>query len=185
MTNLSALPNNLPTPRDDGACNHLIGKPLPDVFLASTQNTSINLSTIKGWLVVYCYPMTGKPGIPLPSGWDEIPGARGCTPQSCAYRDNFAAFGRLKTQVFGLSTQPAEYQLEAANRLALPYLLVSDEKLDFARALNLPIFYVEDMQLIKRLTLIVHNGVIQHCFYPVFPPDKNAEEVIDWLTSHV
>jgi peroxiredoxin len=185
VTNLSALPSNLPTPQDDGACNHLIGKLLPDIFLASTQNTLVNLSVIKGWVVIYCYPMTGKPNVPLPNGWDEIPGARGCTPQSCAFRDNFVAFARLKTQVFGLSTQTTAYQQEAAMRLALPYLLLSDERLEFAHALNLPTFQVEITELIKRLTLIVHNGVIQHCFYPVFPPDKNAEEVINWLESHV
>jgi peroxiredoxin len=185
VTNLSALPSNLPAPQDDGACNHLVGKPLPDIFLDSTQNTPINLSLIKGWIVIYCYPMTGKPNVPLPNGWDEIPGARGCTPQSCAFRDHFVAFARLKTQVFGLSTQPTEYQQEAATRLALPYLLLSDEGLEFARVLNLPTFKAENIELIKRLTLIIQNGIIRQCFYPVFPPDKNAEEVINWLESHV
>lgn len=185
MTNLSELPSNLPAPLDDGACNHLIGKPLPDIFLDSTQNTPINLSAIKGWVVIYCYPMIGKPNVPLPDGWDEIPGARGCTPQSCAFRNNFVTFARLKTQVFGLSIQRTEYQQEVATRLALPYLLLSDKGLEFARALNLPTFQVENLELIKRLTLIIQNGIIRQCFYPVFPPDKNAEEVIHWLESHV
>lgn len=185
MTNLSELPSNLPAPLDDGACNHLIGKPLPDIFLDSTQNTPINLSAIKGWVAIYCYPITGKPNVPLPDGWDEIPGARGCTPQSCGYRDNYAALTRLKTQIFGLSTQATIYQQEAADRLHLPYALLSDEKLDFAYTMQLPTFQVDNMQLIKRLTLIAYDGVIRHCIYPVFPPDKNAEDVIDWLVSHV
>ncbi len=181
MNNLAKLPDNLPTLQDDGAYNHLLGKPLPDVFLASTQNTSINLSTIKSWLVVCCYPMAGRPNSPLPDGWNEIPGARGCTPQSCAFRDHFETLSQLKAQVFSLSTQSTIDQQEAAARLALPYFLLSDEKLVFACALNLPTFQFENMQLNKRVTLIAYNGIVQHYFYPVFPPDKNAEDVIDWL----
>jgi len=184
VASLVELPSNLPVPLDDGACGHLIDKLLPDVYLASTLKTSVNLSSIKGWLVIYCYPMTGKPDVPLPLGWDELPGARGCTPQSCAFRDHFAALAQLKAQVFGLSTQSTEYQQEAAFRLHLPYALLSDEKLDFAHALSLPTFQIDNMRLNKRVTLIAFDGIIQHYFYPVFPPDKNAEDVIDWLKQH-
>lgn len=121
----------------------------------------------------------------LPQGWDDIPGARGCTPQSCNFRDNFAHFKQLKVEVFGLSTQSSEYQQEASSRLHLPYLLLSDEKMEFTSALNLPTFQVEGRHLIKRLTLIAYDGIIKHCFYPVFPPDKNADDVLNWLESHV
>lgn len=172
-------------PLNDGACNHLIGKLLPDIDLLSTQQTIINLSTIKGWSVIYCYPMTGQPNVALPDGWDGIPGARGCTPQSCGFRDNFQAILDLKAQVYGLSTQSSEYQQEAATRLHLPFPLLSDAHLVFTRSLNLPIFEVNQMQLNKRVTLITYDGVIQHYFYPVFPPDKNVNVVIDWLKLNV
>jgi len=128
--------------------------------------------------------MTGKPDVPLPDGWDAIPGARGCTPQSCAFRDHFEELTQLKTQVFGLSTQSSEYQLEAATRLHLPYALLSDENLALTDTLNLPTFKIGHIRLNKRATLIAHNGVISHVFYPVFPPDKNASDVIDWLKQH-
>ncbi len=184
MTNLAELPSDLPIPVDDGACRHLLGKSLPSITLNSTQNQPVNLSKITGWLVIYCYPLTGKPDLALPQGWDEIPGARGCTPQSCAFRDNFLAFAQLNTQVFGLSTQNTDYQQEAAARLHLPYLLLSDEKLAFAQAFGLPTFQIENMRLIKRVTLIAKNGVIHHVFYPIFPSDKNAENVINWLKQN-
>lgn len=184
MTNLVQLPSDLPIPKDDGACAHLLGKQLPNVTLSSTQSKQVNLANMSGWLVIYCYPMTGKPGVALPIGWDEIPGARGCTPQSCAFRDSFLALTQLKAQVFGLSTQTTTYQQEAATRLHLPYALLSDEKLAFTHALELPTFEIDNKQLIKRLTIIAKNGTIQHVFYPVFPPDKNAEDVINWLKQH-
>lgn len=174
----------MPVPKGDGVCQHLVGRKLPDLFLNSTRLQQINPSHESGWLVIYCYPMTGKPGVELPIGWNEIPGARGCTPQSCAFRDNFSALTQLKTQVFGLSTQSVSYQQEAATRLHLPYALLSDEKLAFTHALGLPTFEIDNMLLNKRVTIIAKNGTIQHVFYPVFPPDKNAEDVINWLKQH-
>lgn len=184
-TNLAALPNNLPVPIDDGACQHLLGWHLPNLALTATNQQLINPSAFKNWLVIYCYPMTGQPNVALPDGWDEIPGARGCTPQSCGFRDNFEKLAELNIQVFGLSTQSTEYQQEAVSRLHLPYPLLSDENLMFTRSLALPTFRVANMELNKRVTLITYNGVIQHYFYPVFPPDKNVDDVIDWLTLHV
>jgi peroxiredoxin len=128
------------------------------------------------------YPRTGRPDRELPTGWNAIPGARGCTPQSCAFRDHHEELKRSgAAQVFGVSTQDTAYQREAAERLHLPFELLSDEKLEFARALKLPIFEVAGMTLIKRLTLIARAGVIEKVFYPVFPPDKNADDVLDWI----
>ncbi len=184
MENLEKLPKDLPAPVDDGACNHLLGKTLPSIALSSTQGRSVNLSAISGHVVIYCYPMTGQPGIVLPDGWDEIPGARGCTPQSCAFRDRHQELSELKTQVFGLSTQSHEYQMEAVERLHLSFELLSDFDLRFTKMLKLPLFEIEKLQLIKRVTLIAKEGKIIKVFYPVFPPDRNADEVIDWLQSH-
>jgi len=175
------LPKGLPVPTDDGASDHLPGMHLPSVPLTSTAGESIDLSTLPGKTVVYCYPMTGRPGSDLPAGWDEIPGARGCTPQSCAFRDHHAEIKALGARVFGLSTQSTEHQREAAERLHLPFELLSDEELAFARALDLPTFEVEGMVLLKRLTLIIDDGRIEQVFYPVFPPDRNAEEVVEYL----
>ncbi|NES07177.1 MAG: peroxiredoxin [Okeania sp. SIO2F4] len=143
------------------------------------------MSVISGRVVIYCYPMTGQPGIQLPDGWDEIPGARGCTPQSCPFRDHYQELSEWETQVFGLSTQSTEYQMEVAERLHLPFELLSDCDLSFAKALKLPMFEVERKQLIKRVTLIAEVGKIVKVFYPVFPPDRNADEVIDWLRNNV
>jgi peroxiredoxin len=175
------LPEELPVPTDDGASDHLPGMRLPSVSLASTAGEPIDLSTLLGKTVVYCYPMTGRPGRDLPQGWDEIPGARGCTPQSCAFRDHHEELRALGASVFGLSTQDTEYQREAAERLHLPFELLSDEELAFAKALDLPTFEADGMILLKRLTLIVDDGRIEKVFYPVFPPDKNAEEVVEYL----
>lgn len=185
MQSYQTLPTDLPVPEDDGACQHLTGMQLPDIALASTHGALVNFSQPKGWLVIYCYPMTGTPGVPLPNGWDSIPGARGCTPQSCAFRDHHAELQRLGSQVFGLSTQTTAYQTEASERLHLTFALLSDAQLDFANALKLPTFNIEGMRLIKRITLIAFDGKIQQCFYPVFPPDQNATQVIDWLSQHV
>lgn len=181
MHKLTELPKDLPIPVDDGACNHLLGKFLPSIALFSTQGRSVDLSAIAGFVVVYCYPMTGQPGIPLPDGWNQIPGARGCTPQSCAFRDHHQELGQLGAQVFGLSTQSTEYQKEAIERLHLPFELLSDCDLIFAETLKLPIFEIGGQKLIKRVTLIAKAGKIVKIFYPVFPPDSNAHEVVDWL----
>jgi peroxiredoxin len=181
--NIYETPQGLPEPKDDGACDHLPGMRLPPVFLMSTAGNPVDLSTLTGTTVVYCYPLTGRPDRDLPSGWDDIPGARGCTPQSCAFRDHHAELKELGASVFGLSTQDTAYQREAAERLHLPFLLLSDEKLVFARALGLPTFEAEGMTLIKRLTFVIEGGEIKHVFYPVFPPGRNAEEVVGWLSG--
>ena len=175
------LPNNLPAPEDDGAADHLPGMRLPPISLASTSGEVVDLSALPGRTVVYCYPMTGRPDRSLPTGWDEIPGARGCTPQSCSFRDHHAELRALGAGVFGLSTQDTDYQREAATRLHLPFALLSDSDLAFAGALDLPTFEVEGMVLLKRLTLIIDEGWIEKVFYPVFPPDRSAEEVVEWL----
>jgi peroxiredoxin len=178
------LPDELPVPVDDGATAHLKGMRLSSLPLAATNGTKVDLSTLRGRTVVYIYPRTGKPGQALPAGWDAIPGARGCTPQSCSFRDHFGDLQKAGvTQLFGLSTQDTPYQKEAADRLHLPFLLLSDENLQFARALNLPTFKVDGMELIRRMTLIIDDGVISHVLYPVFPPDKSAEETVRWLQS--
>ena len=175
------LPNNLPAPEDDGAADHLPGMRLPPVSLASTSGGVVDLSALPGRTVVYCYPMTGRPDRSLPTGWDEIPGARGCTPQSCSFRDHHAELRALGAGVFGLSTQDTDYQREAATRLHLPFALLSAADLAFAGALGMPTFEVEGMVLLKRLTLVIDEGWIEKVFYPVFPPDRSAEEVVEWL----
>jgi peroxiredoxin len=175
------LPNDLPVPEDDGAADHLPGIRLPSVPLASTSGEIVDLSALPGRTVVYCYPMTGRPDRSLPAGWDEIPGARGCTPQTCSFRDHHAELRSLGASVFGSSTQDTEYQREAATRLHLPFALLSDSDLAFAGALGLPTFEVDGMVLLKRLTLVIDEGWIEKVFYPVFPPDRSAEEVVEWL----
>ncbi|MCA3749531.1 MAG: peroxiredoxin [Rubrobacter sp.] len=178
---LHTLPEGLPVPEDDGAARHLPGARLPPVSLPSTSGESVDLSSLPGTTVVYCYPMTGRPGSPLPEGWDGIPGARGCTPESCGFRDHHAELRALGARVFGLSTQSTAYQREARDRLRLPFELLSDEGLGFASALGLPTFEVEGMVLLRRLTMVVTAGRIEHVFYPVFPPDTHAAEVAGWL----
>ena len=179
--NLHELPAGITPPTDDGACNHLPGIRLPPVALPSTAGERIDLSGLPGRTVVYCYPRTGRPYEDLPRGWDDIPGARGCTPQSCSFRDHHAELRAFDARVFGLSTQSTGYQREAADRLHLPFDLLSDEELAFARALELPTFEVEGMTLTKRLTLVIDDGRIEKVFYPVFPPGENAQVVIGWL----
>ncbi len=181
---LHALPLDLPIPVDDGACDHLPGLPLPPVPLAATDGEAVDPSALHGRSVVYIYPRTGRPDQEIPDGWNAIPGARGCTPQSCAYRDHHAELRALGARVFGLSTQETAYQREAVDRLHLPFPLLSDAALAFAGALRLPTFEVTGMTLIKRLTLIVTDGVIERVFYPVFPPDADAGRVIAWLRDH-
>ena len=182
--NLVELPPDLPVPVDDGACDHLAGMRLPSLSLPATDGAMGDLSTLPGRSVVYVYPRTGRPDQPLPTGWNEIPGARGCTPQSCAYRDLASELAALGTRVFGLSTQDTAYQQEAAARLHLPFPLLSDERLQLATALALPTFQVDGMTLIKRLTLVIDDGAIETVFYPVFPPDADAGNVIEWLRGH-
>jgi len=176
------LPKDLPVPQDDGACAHLAGMKLPRVTLASTAGRRVDLSAAQGRTVVYIYPRTGRPDQELPTGWNAIPGARGCTPQSCAFRDHFEELKRAgAAEVYGLSTQDTAYQREAVERLHLPFEILSDEKLEFARALRLPTFEVDGMKLIKRMALIARDGVIEKVFYLVYPPDRNAIDVIAWL----
>jgi len=182
--NPNILPPNIPAPQDDGAARHLTGMRLPDLALPATDGATVNLSKLKGRTVAYIYPRTGVPGQALPTGWDAIPGARGCTPQSCSFRDHYAELKALGVaQLYGLSTQDTAYQKEAANRLHLPFAILSDEKLALTKALRLPTFSVDGMTLIKRMALVIDDGVISHVFYPVFPPDQNAAEVIGWLQA--
>jgi peroxiredoxin len=181
MINLTQIPVNLPVPIDDGLVDHLVGVKLPSLNLQATDCSKIDLSQVKGCFVIYCYPRTGTPNTSLPEGWDQIPGARGCTPQSCAYRDHYQEIKALGAEVFGLSTQSTEYQSEMVNRLHLPYPVLSDEHFKFQQALNLPTFEVAGMTLLKRLTLIVINGVVEAVHYPVFPSDSDPAWVIERL----
>jgi peroxiredoxin len=183
MTTLSELPPDLPIPIDDGACDHLEGTSLPNLSLASTKGGEINLSSLSGLTVIYIYPMIGRPDTPLPDGWDQIPGARGCTPQSCSFRDLHEELSKLNATIFGLSTQSTSYQQEAAERLHLPFVLLSDESLKLVEALSLPTIDVENKTFIKRITLICNNDIITKVFYPVFPPGQGASVVIDYLNE--
>jgi peroxiredoxin len=178
--------SKIPAPTDDGGAAHLVGMTIPPVSLLATDDTSVTLSALPGRTVVFGYPRTGEPGkIALVDDWDMIPGARGCTPQTCAFRDLFAELKAAGAQqVFGLSTQSNEYQAEMASRLHLPFPVLSDEKLALTRALNLPTMEVAGLTLIKRLALIIDDGRITHVFYPVFPPDRNAGDVLDWLKEN-
>jgi peroxiredoxin len=181
---LHRVPDGLPVPIDGGGCDHLPGLTIPPVALRATSGQDILFDQISRGeaVVIYCYPMTGRPSVSLPDGWDAIPGARGCTPQACGFRDYHADLTRLGIHLFGLSTQATDYQREAVERLYLTFDLLSDEGLTFTHALRLPTFVVKGCVLVKRLTLIFANGIIEKVFYPVFPPDRNASDVLDWLT---
>jgi peroxiredoxin len=182
--NVYQLPSGLPVPEDDGACDHLTGRRLPALALKATGGGTVDLGALAGWAIVYCYPRTGRPDEEPPTGWNAIPGARGCTPQSCGYRDHYREIRDLGIDaVFGLSSQDTAYQQELVERLHLPFQILSDEAFDFTRALKLPTFEVDGMTLIKRLTLVIHDGAIEHVFYPVFPPDTSAPTVIHWLVE--
>jgi peroxiredoxin len=182
--NPNILPPNLPVPEDDGAARHLAGMRMPSVALAATDGTRVDLASLAGRTVVYIYPRTGRPGQAMPTGWNAIPGARGCTPQSCSFRDHFNELRGLGVaRIYGLSTQDSGYQREAVERLHLPFAILSDADLAIQRALRLPTFAVDGMVLLKRMALVIDDGVIAKAFYPVFPPDRNAADVIAWLQA--
>jgi peroxiredoxin len=176
------LPVDLPVPVDDGAADHLTGLALPDVALTTTDGSRVNLSRLSARTVVYIYPRTGRPGQAMPTGWNGIPGARGCTPQSCSFRDHFDELRALAVrQLYGLSTQDSDYQREAVERLHLPFAILSDADFALQRALRLPTFAVDGMVLLKRMALVIDDGTIGKVFYPVFPPDRSAAQVVAWL----
>jgi peroxiredoxin len=182
--NVMQLPADLPRPADDGGARHLLAMPMPKVSLPSTSGQAVDLSVLgPGRTVLYCYPMTGRPGVPVPDGWDSIPGARGCTPESCGFRDHFAELKTLGADVMGISTQSMTDQQEAVDRLQLPFELLSDADIALAKALRLPTFEFAGRVLLKRLTLVVRGGIIEQAFYPVFPPDRHAAEVVTWLSG--
>jgi peroxiredoxin len=183
MTSHHPLPPNLPAPTDDGACDHLPGMTLPRTALSSTDGSTIALADLPGRNVVFCYPRTGAPDEQVPDDWNAIPGARGCTPESCAFRDLYREFRALEVGVFGLSAQSTAQQAEAKRRLHLPYPLLSDADLALTTALRLPTFTWREGTWIRRLTLVIGGGAIEHIFYPVFPPDTHADAVLEWLRA--
>lgn len=175
--------STLPAPADDGAARHLLNARLSSVLLVATSGEAVDLTRLAGRTVVYAYPRTGRPGSEKLEGWDMIPGARGCTPQACAFRDHFAELRALGVDhLFGLSTQDPGYQREAAERLHLPFAMLSDEHLKLTRAMNLPTFETSGLTLLRRFTLVIDGGNITHVFYPVFPPDRSARDLIEWLS---
>jgi peroxiredoxin len=184
-TDPTRLPDDLPVSVDDGAADHLTGTRVATMKLAATDGSTVDLAVLPGRTVVYLYPRTGVPGTPNPTGWDAIPGARGCTPQSCGFRDHHAELRQLGVRhLFGLSTQDTAYQREAAERLHLPFALLSDETLALTNAMRLPTFVADGMTLLCRMALVIDDGVIGKVFYPVFPPGRNAGDVIAWLKAH-
>jgi hypothetical protein len=184
MVDLTKTPNDLPIPQDDGSAKHLVGMTIPDVSLLATNGKQIDLDSFKDFLVIYCYPMTGQPNAALPDGWDQIPGARGCTPQSCSFRDHYQDLKSLRAEVVGLSVQTTDYQKEMAERLHLPFPVVSDVDFKFQKALNLPTFVAAGMTLLKRLTIIAKDGKIVAVHYPIFPSDSDPPWVIDHLKHY-
>jgi peroxiredoxin len=179
--NYLGMPDNLPAPEDDGAADHLLGMKISDLLLPATSGEQINLSKLPAVTVLFCYPMSGVPGVALPEGWDDIPGARGCTPQACSYRDKYPELMQYASQLFGLSTQTSAYQAELKNRVQLPYELLSDSNLQLQKGLSLPTFFANNATLLKRLTLIIKDGVISKVHYPVFPSDKD----VDWVLAQL
>lgn len=179
------LPQGLPAPVDDGAADHLPGRAMPIARLRSTDGSDLDLTDLPmGRTVVFVYPRTARPGHALPTGWDDIPGARGCSPQLCSVRDAHAQLRRAgAVAVYGLSTQDAAYQREVVTRLALTFPLLADPTRRVGSALQLPTFTVEGLTQYRRLTLVVQDGVIEHVFYPVFPPDRHVDQVTQWLAS--
>jgi peroxiredoxin len=183
MTAHETLPADLPVPEDDGAAAHLPGTRMPDLELEATGGAPVRLGALgAGRTVVYVYPLTGRPGTDLPDGWDAIPGARGCTPEACAFRDHYQDLRAAgATEVYGLSSQDTDYQREVVDRLHLPFQMLSDPAHDLGRALRLPTFEAGGLTLYKRLTLVIRDGVVEHAFYPVFPPNEHAQQVLTWL----
>lgn len=182
---LTVLPTDLPRPQDDGGADHLPGARVPHVVLGDTDGQSVDLAALAGRSVVFAYPRTGRPGeAPLSDDWDAIPGARGCSVESCRFRDLHAELTDTGARVLGLSTQSTAYQGEAVERLHLPHALLSDEGHELTDALDLPTFEVAGQRLLRRLTLLVQDGQVEHVWYPVFPPDTHADEVLDWLRQH-
>jgi peroxiredoxin len=185
LTPSLALPTDLPAPADDGAARHLPGLRVPAIALPATDGRLIDLAALAApRTVIYCYPRTGLPDKPIPQAWDMIPGARGCTPQSCSFRDHHRELADLGTEIFGLSTQTTEYQREMAVRLHLPFAVLSDVRFALTEALHLPTFMFEGVRLLKRLTLILRKGSVEAALYPVFPPDRSAADTLAWLGSH-
>jgi peroxiredoxin len=186
VTDFFELPSDLPVPEDDGAADHLTGQSMPSLSLSSTSGGSVALDRLGPLLtVLYVYPLTGRPGVDLPQGWDTIPGARGCTTEACDFRDHHQQLLEAGVaRVFGLSSQDSDYQAEAVHRLGLPFAMLSDSKLSLAATIGLPTFQVSGMTLFKRLTLLIANGTIEHVFYPVFPPNEHAQQVLAWLRLH-
>jgi peroxiredoxin len=178
---IHTLPPDLPVPEDDGAADHLPGMRMPALILPSTAGGGVALDRLPGRTVLFCYPRTGRPEQELPPGWNAIPGARGCTPETCGFRDRHQQFKDLGARVMALSTQDTDYQREMAERLELPFEVVSDADLRVVRALRLPTFEAGGRTLVKRITLVIRDSAIEHVFYPVFPPDTHAGEVLDWL----
>ncbi len=185
MTDLNRLPADLPVPEDDGAADHLAGQPAPQLTLPSTTGRTVALDGLgPGRTVLYLYSLTGRPDVDLPEGWDSIPGARGCTPEACDFRDHHSDLLEAgASAVFGLSSQDGDYQREIVDRLRLPFEMLSDTDLSLAEKLDLPTFPADGLTLYKRLTLVICDGVIEHAFYPIFPPDEHAEQVLAWLRS--
>lgn len=184
MDSLFAHPAGLPAPVDDGGADHLIGVEVPQLALCGTNGEDVQIGRgTTPWTVVYAYPMTGVPGQPLPHNWDAIPGARGCTPQNCAFRDHYSELQALGASVFGLSTQTTEYQQEMAERLHLPFPVLSDAKLELAHALSLPTFEADGKTLLKRLSMVLRGSRIEHVIYPVFPSNSDAPAIVEWLSG--
>jgi peroxiredoxin len=180
----SRFPLGLPVPVDDGGADHLAGFLVPHVLLPSTEGGSVDLAQVaQERLVAYVYPATGAPGQPMPAGWDDIPGARGCTPQSCAFRDAMGEFSKYGASVIGISAQSSAEQREFAEREHIPFALLSDGALKLARELRLPTFELDGRTFYRRLTFVAERGAIVKVFYPVFPPDRNASEVLAWLAG--
>lgn len=187
MNDYRSLPDNLPEPENDGAAEHLQGQPLPALTLATSDDATVDLSGLGvGRTIIYIYPLTGLPGQDLPDGWDAIPGARGCSTEACDFRDHHADLHRAGAiRIYGMSSQSTAYQAEVVERLRLPFAMISDPTFSFADALRLPTFSAPGHdRLFSRLTLVIRDSVIEHVFYPIFPPNTHAEHVLDWLTAH-